>query len=32
MLAPWPHNNRETRLTRQMCLELNAMAKEIAEE
>jgi hypothetical protein len=32
MLAPWPHNNRETRLTRAMCLELNAMAKEIAEE
>lgn len=31
MLAPWPHNNRETRLTRAMCLELNAMAKEIAE-
>ena len=32
ILAPWPHNNRETPLTRQMCLELNAMAKEICEE
>lgn len=31
ILAPWPHNNRETSLTRQMCLELNAMAKEICE-
>ena len=29
ILAPWPHNNRETPLTRQMCLELNAMVKEI---
>lgn len=32
ILAPWPHNNRATPLTRQMCLELNAMAKEICEE
>ena len=31
ILAPWPHNNRETPLTRQMCLELNEMAKEICE-
>ena len=31
ILAPWPHNNRETPLTRQMCLELNKMAKEICE-
>jgi hypothetical protein len=29
ILAPWPHHNRETPLTRQMCLELNAMAAEI---
>lgn len=29
ILAPWPHQNRETPLTRAMCLELNAMAKEI---
>lgn len=31
ILAPWPHNNRETPLTRQMCLELNEMAREICE-
>lgn len=30
ILAPWPHNNRDTPLTRQMCLELNKMAEEIA--
>ena len=30
ILAPWPHNNRDTPLTRQMCLELNAMAQEIS--
>jgi hypothetical protein len=29
ILAPWPHNNRETPLTRQMCLELNAMVKAL---
>ena len=32
ILAPWPHQNRETPLTRQMCLELNAMAREICGE
>ena len=32
ILAPWPYNNRETPLTRQMCLELNAMAKDICGE
>ena len=31
ILAPWPHNNREVPLTRQMCLELNEMAREICE-
>ena len=29
ILAPWPHENRKIPLTRQMCLQLNAMAKEI---
>lgn len=32
ILAPWPYQNRETPLTRQMCLELNAMAREICGE
>ena len=31
ILAPWPHINRRVPLTRAMCLQLNAMAKEIAE-
>ena len=29
ILAPWPHQNQRVPLTRQMCLQLNAMAKEI---
>lgn len=31
ILAPWPHQNRKIPLTRQMCLQLNAMAEEICE-
>lgn len=31
ILAPWPHQNERIALTRQMCLALNKMAKEIAE-
>lgn len=31
ILAPWPHQNQRVPLTRQMCLQLNAMAKEICE-
>lgn len=29
ILAPWPHQNERINLTRAMCLELNAMTKEI---
>lgn len=29
ILAPWPHENQRMPLTRQMCLQLNAMAAEI---
>ena len=29
ILAPWPHQNQRIPLTRQMCLQLNAMAAEI---
>ena len=29
LLAPWPHQNRRLPLTRQMCLALNAMAREM---
>ena len=32
ILAPWSYQNRETPLTLQMCLELNAMAREICGE
>ena len=32
ILAPWPHINQRIALTRAMCLQLNAMAKEICEE
>lgn len=31
ILAPWPHENRRIPLTRQICIQLNAMAKEICE-
>ena len=31
ILAPWPHQNQRIPLTRQMCLQLNAMAAEICE-
>ena len=31
ILAPWPHQNRKIPLTRQMCLQLNAMAEEICQ-
>lgn len=31
ILAPWPHNNRNTPITREMCLELNEMTREICE-
>ena len=31
ILAPWPHQNKRINLTRAMCLELNAMTKEICE-
>ena len=31
ILAPWPHQNQRMPLTRQMCLQLNAMAAEICE-
>jgi len=31
ILAPWPHHNERIPLTRQMCLELNQMAKDICE-
>jgi hypothetical protein len=30
MLAPWEHHNHRIPLTREMCLQLNAMAAEIA--
>jgi hypothetical protein len=32
ILAPWPHENQRMPLTRQMCLQLNAMAAEICGE
>ncbi len=31
ILAPWPHQNRKTALTREMCLALNGMAKNICD-
>ncbi|MBQ9678811.1 MAG: hypothetical protein IJV44_11815 [Prevotella sp.] len=31
LLAPWPHQNERIALTRQMCLDLNSMTKEICE-
>ena len=31
ILSPWPHQNQRIPLTRQMCLQLNAMAEEICE-
>ena len=31
ILAPWPHQNERIPLTRQMCLDLNRMTKEICE-
>ena len=31
ILAPWPHQNRKIALTRDMCLALNGMAKNICE-
>ena len=30
-LAPWPHHNERTVITRKQCLELNQMCKEICE-
>ena len=31
ILAPWPHQNRRIALTRNMCLDLNAMARSICD-
>ena len=31
ILAPWPHQNRKIALTREMCLALNGMAKNICD-
>lgn len=31
VIAPWPHQNRRIPLTRNMCLNLNSMAKAICE-
>lgn len=32
LLAPWPHHNERTVITRKQCLELNEMSREICEE
>ena len=32
ILAPWPHQNERMALTRAMCLELNAMTREICSQ
>ena len=29
LLAPWPHQNRKVALTRQQCLQLNAIARQV---
>ncbi len=31
LVAPWPHHNSYVRITREQCLEMNAVARQIAE-
>lgn len=32
LIAPWQHHNEQRRITREQCLQLNALAKEICKK